>query len=251
MKIERPPIRLLLDYVDSEGKFIAKEFTIKVEDVVSTEKHPNGRYNHGKHEYWRTYKSAYSIKIPDHIHEALKGQTVWIHRLGNVFGDKHYEYSKDLKKTLRCSSLEALTESWLQIMADYRWTFKARSANLEKVIFYRVESRYGEKSSEWDRSKVGFEAKLLFAFDIGYLSKVDGEVVATYNRDKKQINTRSVREYKEMKSIAWTEEREQFFSQTIYSNFIAIISKLMQFQKDGNEENIDALIASNSLALGN
>lgn len=249
MKIERQPIKLLLDYCDKDGKFSTKEFTIKVEDIVSTEKYPDGTYTYGKRGYWKTYKSAYSMKIPDHIHEAIVGQTIWTNKLGDGFGEKYHDYSKDFPKTLRSSELSTLTEKWLQIIMDYKWTIKVKTAKLDKVIFYRVESNHGAKNSSWDSSKIGFEARLLFAFDIGYISKVDGKIVATYNRDKKQINTTSVREYKAMNMVAWTEERENFFANTIYKNLVGIINKLNEFQDNSTEKTIDALIKSNQLAI--
>lgn len=234
-------IKVLLDYYNENGVKSEKLMSIKVNTPKFKDKSYSIIYENPK-----VYVLSFSLKIPEHIHAFIIGKSVPVSTYQNQSGLR--DFPVDFAKTITAATIEAVTNSYHEIIDSFRWLKKIESAELKKVIFYEFETFNREFNSDRDGLKFGLRSGLKFRFATGYISNVGGKE-QRYNSNKASISETHNRDfYSGLKFINWTEERQQFFDAT-QKSFEAMSEKINAFEGNLSEDRIDSFIDSNTKLL--
>jgi hypothetical protein len=238
MEEEFKSIKVGLDYYDENCVHSSKAMTIKVNRLKDTSENGIG---------WRkpSYEMTFSLTIPNHIHEYLKGKSVPSRGMTSRNTIKSYE---NLSKTINSDTIKAVCERYWEITQDYLWLKNVDKADLKKVIFYKFGNETKEYRSSWNGLEYGTQNTLDYKFCIGYISSSERNGVLRYNHNKEYVGESHDKGFYLNEYVDWTEERESFFN-GIQSSFESIISKINSFKDSIKEEFIDHYIKSNNNRL--
>jgi hypothetical protein len=235
-------IELFLDWYLEDGTLTQKLVTVNIGKPIPSARH----YRYGN----TTYTITYSVKIPDHVHKRICGETVARPKSGE--SNRTREYPKDFKQRFGRTDVYKLTEEWNTIQADYDWLLARDKAKLEKVIFYDFNGAFDEWNSSWNGVKIGRKNELKFRYAIGYV----GEIVKRYHGKTEESRYNAARSMVNNSSdlystnyVKWTAEREQFFIR-LQTSFERLINNVKMFEESLTEDTIEQLMAGNIKLLG-
>lgn len=242
MNEELKNLKLTFSLYDETGKFTSKELTVKVNapkdttELISAWRGPT----------FQRYSLSFTIKIPDYVYNTLLGQI--IPRYGIGYHNDMKEYKDGVfKKTITKQNLELLYNTWNEIMTDFKWAKEIENAELTKVIFYNFQNNSQSNTKSYqDSTSLGVKDQLEYECIIGYVATINGKEIR-YNSNKKRIPSQEKLVY-EMKYVAWSETRENFFN-GIHSSFENIINKINNFESSLNEDTLNSIIESQGLRL--
>lgn len=230
-------IKVDLDYFDENGIRSIKSTTIGVNTLKLTEK--PSYFNNNKH----IYELSFSLVLPDHIHKFVLGKSVPSGTM--VDSNRILTFSEEYPKTLTSNSIKSLCESYWNVLECYKWLKDIDKQELEKVIFFTIETNSSLYNSEYNSVKFGKKNQIKYKFSIGWVSSKKDQ---RFNIDRVSLNKSNEYEFYKMKFVKWTKEREEFFENT-QSSFENIINNLDIFEKSLNEETINAIIENKTLLL--
>ena len=236
MENELKSIQLNLDYYDQDGKHSLKPMSVKVNKIKDIS-------NVGYQRRDTKYAMTFSLVIPAHIHAYLLGKVVPVFGMNDRNTTK--EYKDDFSKTLNSDAIEKLCDMYLRVMADYVWLKDIENANLEKVIFYKLQNNASELNSSWNGLRLGLQSNLKYSFFIGYVATIKEKTVR-YNEAKMVIHSSYDSEMYAYKYVKWAEARELFF-ESLQKSFETIINNLNAFEKNINEESVDLMLSDNNI----
>jgi hypothetical protein len=237
MEEELKSIKVELNYYDDEGKSSIKPMTIKVNKVKDSSEHGIG---------WtkKSYEMSFSLVLPNHIHELLKGKSVPKRGMGTRNETKTYS---DFPKTITAETVRAVCEKYWEITQDFLWLLNVQKTELKKVIFYKFDTESRDYVNEWDGKHYGKKNNLNYRYAIGYISENRGEVLR-YNHNKELVNYGRDTSFYSNQYVEWSEEREIFFN-NIQNSFVSIIEKINSFNDSITEETINHFLSTNNLKL--
>lgn len=218
---------------DKNGKRVTTPFTIKVNKIKDISENGIG---------WKKskYTISYTLTIPTHIHNKILGKTVPTKK---NFQNIEINYDTKFSKYITASSLEDICETFWDISQSYIWLLNQEKRKLEKVIYFEYNGDVKSASSIWNGINVGTVTKIGFNYFIGYISE---DKTIRYNEEKRMIsNYHDTKKYG-YEYIIWSEEREELFL-NIRENFEVFIKKFLTFTEKINENDVDILIANNSI----
>lgn len=240
---ELKSIKLQLLYPNEDGTTTSKEMVIKVNTPKLKDRAAQPNSYHNPQNF--VYQLSFSLKIPDHIHSALLGESV--PEIGGFGKMKTYE-EKDFPKTINRENIEALTAKWAEIVQGYCWLKQMEKAELIKVIFFSLDSSSNIHQSSWNSTKFGIKTKISSTYYVGYVRGKDKKEIR-YTIEKRVVNNHYDKEFYEYKYVEWTADRELFFN-NIQSTFENIAQKMKNFESGLNEESIASIMSSNYNLLG-
>jgi len=238
MEEEFKSIKVGLDYYDENCVHSSKAMTIKVNRLKDTSENGIG---------WRkpSYEMTFSLTIPNHIHEYLKGKSVPSRGMTSRNHIKSYD---DFPKTINSDTVKGVCDRYWEITQDYLWLKNVDKADLKKVIFYSFDNETKDYRSSWNGLTFGTQNVLNYKYCIGYVSTNNNSGILRYNHNKEYINESQDRGFYLNEYVDWSEERELFFN-NIQNSFETIINKINSFKDSIKEEFIDQYIKSNNNKL--
>lgn len=238
MEEELKSIKVELDYYDENCVRSSKMMTIKVNRLKDVSEKGFG---------WTkpTYEMTFSLTIPNHIHEYLKGKSVPSRGMTTRNQTKTYT---DFPKTINSDTIKFVCERYWEITQDYLWLKNIDKLDLKKVIFYHFDNETKEYRSAWNSLEFGTQNTLNYRFCIGYISTNEKNDVLRYNHNKEYVAEHQNVSFYRNEYIDWTEKRELFFN-NIQNSFESIINKINTFNDSIKEETIDQYINSNNNKL--
>jgi hypothetical protein len=192
-------IKLELNTISTEGKEEIKLFTIRVNKVIDDSVMGIGWVK-------KKYKMSFSITIPEHIHEIIKGNSVFYSNEGRI------TYPNNFPKTISDESLEGLCNKHWDIIRSCKWLIERKEAALEKVIFYSITPLHlQETKSRWNGVELGSEINFKYSWFVGYISS---DKLFRYNIHQQLLSKTNDQYFYGFNFVKWTEEEEAKFNKT-------------------------------------
>lgn len=186
----------------------------------------------------------FSTKIPDHVHELLKNQTIERQTHGIGASQSIKNCYDNLGKTINASSLEGLVNYYDRIIDDYLWVMDNKNKPKKKMIFILFK-RTKNKFPSYNGADAGDRAISRWSYFVGY---DNGQTLFDINQ--KHFNTLQDKELLEYKKVEWTEERE-FFIRKLTEQLEQAMENVSKYIDQLSDEKIlDQLMMSDKKLLG-
>lgn len=229
-------MKINLNYIGKDGKPTVKDFTIKMGQLKDDSNH----YFGGVELKWKMF---FSLVLPDHYVEVLRGKSVPSKQSNHATTN----YPLDFKKTINSETISGLCDQFNKIHDHYRWCIDMVKRDLKKVLFFTSKSDFNSKMvSTYDSTKIGSSFKMDFIFAVGYVDVTN----LRYNSDKLifQKNNYNSLIY-DMKYVIYTEERHDFFK-NMMDNFKKMDENITNFTQNLTEEGFDLVVNNPTKLIG-